>query len=1558
MKEMKQRRKKERTWAEAARLVLENYSDAPMTPKQILQVIEAEGLKEMRSGTSPLACLNAMLHSNSRGGDGLFYKLPGRISLFTLKKDALQWSRNLSVAEGEELEDAIDAESCGSNEASTVSGDNDVSLDETSSNASCSTESQSKSLSTSRESCRAASQTSKQKKKTGVMLPRVVLTPLKVNGAHMESASGFTGRHADGESSSTSSSSSSSLALLNATMRSRTEITRDPPQLLRGIRKPAAGQMKRNRGEDIDFETPGSILVNTNLRALINSRTFNVLPPHFQQQLLFLLPEVDRQTGADGLMRLSGSALNNEFFTHAAQSWRERLADGEFTHEMQVRIRQEMEKEKRVEQWKEKFFEDYYGQKLGLTREESQQQNSVQEDAENRTGLSVQGEAAKPLHGPSTRQRDGHFKKRSRPDLRCRARRSLYKIREPDQTETPKETLSVGPDSSFHKETKAEVDLGGEDLTGSSSASLKPEGSELLFSPEASRLTSKMEDASFAAASVNRIPSLPQENLDRESKDQKRKCFEEAASTSFPEKKPRLEDRQSFRNTIESVHPEKPQPTKEEPKVPPIRIQLSRIKPPWVVKGQPAYQICPRIIPNTESSGRGRTGARTLADIKARALQARAQREAATAAIGGGGGPGGGGNSTDKGGGGGESSSHTEYRRSKRTHGKCASDLQRTQLLPPLHLDGEKTNFAEVAVQVAKINLSVPAKQDPYTPNGERAFILEHAADVISGGTEDVAQHTDGLANSQLGDALTGPSFDTAASLGQEKNFEQRLHDIRTENAPHIASQEGQSNKTECRVPPENGLFCSQVQGSAVYLIDDVNVVPRIEDVGTPIELNCSSPMKETFSNNSSLTPEFSSDGKEGHEPEIEARFNGSNPPKGKCVTDHDDSKTNTIGMENMGSELHAFRHLQTGKQHESELQNGEQNKGSLVKPFSLGGLTVQNGIGTSEKLPHLWERPSGANTENVCQRMRETQGFKTNGDDEIQSMHSETTDTASDFEADLTDENVEVDICFRNVHLKEATGKGDATHKRNTERDEGIRSDSSVKTESLPYMVDLPSVTMVSNMSQPQRWAPHTPLPQKPSEGQKKPPGFTRPISSIEANNPLVMQLLKGNLSLEKVLPVSHASIKLEITESLLDRPSENHSLQVERSSNCCFDQESSQDVGINTSDLSRSDDFHSPSALRDPQKTQCNSGTVLPKTESMENQPDVPDKHSKVGPNLSSPDQLARMVSGSQKPKELGPGERTSSSCSFEDQKELPLVHGVPQHNPLTNTITSESPEKVNPPAAPRFLSPNVTSLGSNRIGGASINKSCVGVQGKKLFGSGFPCNTATRLHHPRALEHIATMGTTSPSKQIPLNKSSASGEGAPTVREDWPSKQHANTLGGIKNENVLACGGPAKGNVKNRKDVAHNPVELMEHLQSVPLVMDLPFFKLPREPGRGLNQPLEPSSIPSQLNIKQAFYGKLSKLQLHSTSFNYSSNTTPAFPRSLAGSVMQLSHKANFAANHNTSLSVQMFADSSSVEEISLKCSCSLKAMIMCKGCGAFCHDDCIGPSKLCVLCLVVR
>ncbi|RMB95727.1 hypothetical protein DUI87_27840 [Hirundo rustica rustica] len=1333
MKEMKQRRKKERTWAEAARLliteemkvkpfvavirvhqdleVLENYSDAPMTPKQILQVIEAEGLKEM-SGTSPLACLNAMLHSNSRGGDGLFYKLPGRISLFTLKKDALQWSRNLSVPEGEELEDTADAESCGSNEASTVSGDNDVSLDETSSNASCSTESQSKGPAT-RESYRAASQTSKQKKKTGVMLPRVVLTPLKVNGAHMESASGFTGRHADGESSSTSSSSSSSLALCKTSLRSRTEINRDPPQLLRGIRKPTTGQMKRNRGEDIDFETPGSILVNTNLRALINSRTFNALPSHFQQQLLYLLPEVDRQVGADGLMRLSGSALNNEFFTHAAQSWRERLADGEFTHEMQVRIRQEMEKEKRVEQWKEKFFEDYYGQKLGLTQEESQAQNSVQEDAENRTELSVKGEARLP-RGPTTRQRDGRFRKRSRADLRCRARRNLYRLRETEHTEAPKEPAPVGPDPSLHKEPKPETDPKKDDLSSPSAAGLKAESTELHLSPETSKSNSKSEDPSLAAAS--RIPSLPQENSAQESKEQKRKSFEEAASASFPEKKPRLEDRQSFRNTIESVHPEKPQPTKEEPKVPPIR----------------------------------------------------------------------------------------------------------------------------------------------------------------------------------------------------------------------------ESTKLGCVVPVVTSLPCSGGQGAGASPAGDRAVV-ELGDVGAPtIQLDYPSDVKQN-SSSCPFPPELSSGVTECHDPEKVSgfRYNSSKTFLEKCVGDNT-SKTVTVGVKKVIPAVCDAAQLQAGKGSDGKLSKEEQHAEALVQPSVHDDFVSQNRIDSSEKLLQPRERCPRTEPENAHQPLGETHELKRGGDEEIQSTHSETTDTASDWDGDMADENVEVEMCFRSVSCREVAGKRSSCHSSSEKRN-GIRSKLSVETEGPASSGDLVAPP-------PQRWAP---------QKAERLASSAQPISSIETNNPLVMQLLKGKLPLEEVLPVSHVNIKLEIAEPVLQKQSENLSLQLDRGSGHYFGKESSPDVGMKASAQSRSDDVHLVRSSIDPQEKTCGSGTALPRAEDQA----VPEKHSKVGSILSCQDQPVNVASASPKREDVDPRERTFSSCSFEEQKELSKVHRMPQHNPLTSVTASKSPEKLNASTESLFLSPGVTSLGPNQTGGALVNKNYSGVQGKKLFGSGFPSNPSVRLHHSRALDHGSAMGTLSPSKQIPLDKGCALGEGIPAAREEWTSKQHSSTPGGVRNEKVLVCGSPAKSNAENRGDVAQQPTELAGHTQREPLVMDWPFFRFSRDPGKGQSHPLEPSSIPSQLNIKQAFYGKLSKLQLNSSSFNYSSNT-PAFPRGLAGSVVQLTHKANFAASRNTALAVQMFADSSSVDEISFQCSCSLKAMIMCKGCGAFCHDDCIGPSKLCVLCLVVR
>lgn len=102
-------------------------------------------------------------------------------------------------------------------------------------------------------------------------------------------------------------------------------------------------------------------------------------------------------------------------------------------------------------------------------------------------------------------------------------------------------------------------------------------------------------------------------------------------------------------------------------------------------------------------------------------------------------------------------------------------------------------------------------------------------------------------------------------------------------------------------------------------------------------------------------------------------------------------------------------------------------------------------------------------------------------------------------------------------------------------------------------------------------------------------------------------------------------------------------------------------------------------------------------------------------------------------------------------------------------------------------------------------------------------------------------------------------------------------------------------------------------------------------------------------------------------HSTAGTGSSTaSSEADVSSVNGSVMSFSVTvttipAGHALDHSNQgepSPEQSFIEGSNMEDVQSKCYCRLKAMIMCKGCGAFCHDDCIGPSKLCVSCLVVR
>ncbi|GFG33371.1 hypothetical protein Cfor_01822 [Coptotermes formosanus] len=128
-----------------------------------------------------------------------------------------------------------------------------------------------------------------------------------------------------------------------------------------------AAQLEQTKEGCIDLETPDSILVNTNLRALLNKHTFSSLPPLYQYKLVQLLPDVDRAGVAgqpDASFRLSTSGLNNEFFARACLEWRERLAEGEFTPENQQKLKAEAEKEmSRLDPWKLKHFEPIWGEK-------------------------------------------------------------------------------------------------------------------------------------------------------------------------------------------------------------------------------------------------------------------------------------------------------------------------------------------------------------------------------------------------------------------------------------------------------------------------------------------------------------------------------------------------------------------------------------------------------------------------------------------------------------------------------------------------------------------------------------------------------------------------------------------------------------------------------------------------------------------------------------------------------------------------------------------------------------------------------------------------------------------------------------------------------------------------------------------------------------------------------------------------------------------------------------------------------------------------------------------
>ncbi|KAM6462925.1 putative Polycomb group protein ASXL2 isoform 1-T1 [Liasis olivaceus] len=651
----KGRKKKGRTWAEAARTVLEKNPNRPMSHKEILQVIQKEGLKEI-SGTSPLACLNAMLHTNSRGDEGIFYKVPGRMGVYTLKKDVPDGLKDLS--EGSEESSDIQSDSPTSESSSSSSSDQNSSKEGRKSRWRRKVSARLSQVSSPQPGCpspsippgkvisssqkhskKALKQALKQKQRkqqhcrTSVPVStnhHLLQQHVKVANHSAPAKAAWEGKQSDGHSSSPQNSTSSSSPSVK-TEPSLPILGKKPFQRSERLH---ARQLKRTKCAEIDVETPESILVNTNLRALINKHTFMGLPVECQQKLLLLLPEVDRQIGLDGLMKLSSSALNNEFFNSAAQGWKERLSEGEFTPEMQLRLRQELEKEKKVELWKEHFFESYYGQSSGLSLEESKQLTSSILTVQNQAqagNLAAQLQKCTVVHKAAPDKEQAN----SLVGPKVQVLPVVTAAAKGEEIEQPKafkpEELVNSSDSSASSQFSSQIPQTlSKTVEEPEGVTPPPACLESLVRQNPSKPknaaivgTKPSPEVESQENSAKEAPATGTEQMDTGSRAFKRKSEIPEEALMTPEKQLHVTEKCPTRPPFQG--PPQCFPIAPMPKVPPLRIQVSRIQ------GSPALLSPSQVSPRPPFPIIRRTGARTLADIKARARMARAQRAAAAA---------------------------------------------------------------------------------------------------------------------------------------------------------------------------------------------------------------------------------------------------------------------------------------------------------------------------------------------------------------------------------------------------------------------------------------------------------------------------------------------------------------------------------------------------------------------------------------------------------------------------------------------------------------------------------------------------------------------------------------------------------------------------------------------------------------------------------------------------------------------------------------------------------------------------------------------------------------
>lgn len=399
------------------------------------------------------------------------------------------------------------------------------------------------------------------------------------------------------------------------------------------------------------------------------------------------------------------------------------------------------------------------------------------------------------------------------------------------------------------------------------------------------------------------------------------------------------------------------------------------------------------------------------------------------------------------------------------------------------------------------------------------------------------------------------------------------------------------------------------------------------------------------------------------------------------------------------------------------------------------------------------------------------------------------------------------------------------------------------------------------------------------------------RPLSSVEANNPLVTQLLQGSLPLEKVLP-SHSANRLEINRL--------------------------------------------PGPQPRPQ---------VSRTPGSHNRPEVSAKSS--SPELTAPSQIH---------KKSPPGRPVS------------CVREAP-------TLSQYQPQQA-PGAVPVITSlpPSSSSSGSLTYRSKSDISSQTTVSAVIKDSHGPQPSQGTTSDRPQPSHRTMPNGPSAP------HADPCPTEVLPTIKINWrppqsqlshlhqqlsPAPTVKNEVGARPSCQALGKSSPTKLMSVTKKEPGSSVDSYlsggaMEGLLNMEMTLARMAKKEHGKASYSTGSPSSSSPSPSSSVSSLPFqlYGKLPKQGGGVGGVSYTGNVSVmdngGFSRSMADGVLQLRPRL---ATGQTTLSIQAFTDSTA-EEVALKCSCRLKAMIMCQGCGAFCHDDCIGPSKLCVSCLVVR